>query len=193
MSPIGGRRHLTGMTNTVEPIAVPGALVRALCLVACAVLIVGGCSDDDDVATATTLAPITIATSPAPTAAPATSATTQPAAVTTPAPTVTTDSAATNAPAQPTAPAATEPLGTVPADECEAPVGRDTFNDGYPNRMSGMVGSDIRTGAHPCFERVVIELAGSGEMPGVRAEYVDDPVQLGPSDQTVESTVMPRS
>jgi hypothetical protein len=49
-----------------------------------------------------------------------------------------------------------------------------------------MVGSDIRTGAHPCFERVVIELAGTGEMPGVRVEYVDDPVQLGPSDETVD-------
>jgi hypothetical protein len=52
--------------------------------------------------------------------------------------------------------------------------------------MSGMVGSDIRTGAHPCFERVVIELAGPGDVPGVRVEFVDDPVYLSPSDQTVE-------
>ena len=49
-----------------------------------------------------------------------------------------------------------------------------------------MVGSDIRTGAHPCFERVVIELSGPGDMPGVRVEYVDDPVHLSPSDETVE-------
>jgi hypothetical protein len=53
-------------------------------------------------------------------------------------------------------------------------------------RMSSMVGTDIRTGAHLCFERVVIELAGSGDMPGVRVEYVDDPVVLSPSDQVVE-------
>lgn len=52
--------------------------------------------------------------------------------------------------------------------------------------MSGMVGSDIRTGAHPCFERVVIEFAGPGDRPGVRVEYVDDPVLLSPSDQTVD-------
>ena len=53
--------------------------------------------------------------------------------------------------------------------------------------MSGLVGSDIRTGAHPCFERVVIEFAdGPGDMPGLRVEYVDDPVLLSPSDQTVD-------
>src|SRR4029450_6822473 len=40
--------------------------------------------------------------------------------------------------------------------------------------------------ARPCFERVVIELNGPGEMPGVRVEYVDDPVHLSPSDETVE-------
>ncbi len=52
--------------------------------------------------------------------------------------------------------------------------------------MSGMVGNDIRTGAHECFERVVIEFAGQGDPPGVRVEYVDDPVLLSPSDETVE-------
>ena len=189
MSPIGGRWHLTGMTSNVDPVSGGRSVVRALCLAACAVLTVGACSDDDDIATATTLAPIatSAATTPAPTATPSTLATTtQPAAVTTVAPSATTAPAATTAP-QPTTPPATEPPGTEPADECETPVGRDTFNDGFPNRMSGMVGSDIRTGAHPCFERVVIELAeGPGEMPGVRVEYVDDPVLLSPSDQTVE-------
>ena len=52
--------------------------------------------------------------------------------------------------------------------------------------MSSLVGVDIRTGAHPCFERVVIELGGTGEMPGVRVGYVDDPVTLSPSDMKVE-------
>ena len=177
------------MTSNVDPVPGARSVVRALCLAACAVLTVGACSDDDDIATATTLAPIatSVATTPAPTATPSTLVTTtQPAAVTTAAPTATTPPASTTVP-QPTTPPATEPPGTEPADECETPVGRDTFNDGFPNRMSGMVGSDIRTGAHPCFERVVIELAeGPGEMPGVRVEYVDDPVLLSPSDQTVE-------
>ena len=166
-------------------------LVRALCLAACAVLTIGACSDDDDVATGTTLAPITSgATSPASTATPGAVATTTPPALVTTGLPATTPPAATSAPPQPTAPPgteppATEPLATDPGDECETPVGRDTFNDGYPNRMSGMVGSDIRTGAHPCFERVVIELSGPGDMPGVRVEYVDDPVHLSPSDETV--------
>jgi hypothetical protein len=83
-------------------------------------------------------------------------------------------------------PPATEPPASESDEDCTPPAGRESFDDGYPNRMSGMVGSDIRTGAHPCFERVVIELAGSGDMPGVRVEYVDDPVHLSPSDQTVD-------
>jgi len=49
-----------------------------------------------------------------------------------------------------------------------------------------MVGVDIRLGDHSCFERVVIELAGSGDWPGWAAEYVDDPVSLGESDLSVE-------
>ncbi len=53
-------------------------------------------------------------------------------------------------------------------------------------RMSSLIGRDIRTGGHPCFERVVLELQGSGDLPGYRVEYVDDPVQLSPSDQVVE-------
>ena len=203
MSPIACRWHLTGMTSIAVLGSCGPSRVRALCLAACAVLAVGACSDDDDVATGTTLTPITTAAS-APTSAPQASSTssstrvepaTTPAtitvapattvpATTVPATTIQTTPAPTN-PAPTVAPG-TEPPASEPADECEAPAGRDTFNDGYPNRMSSMVGSDIRTGAHPCFERVVIELAGSGDMPGVRVEYVDDPVLLSPSDQTVD-------
>ena len=168
------------MTSNVDSVPGKPSALRAVCLAACAVLIVTACSDDDDVATGTTLAPSTaVVTTPA-TATPSTVGTTQPAAVTT------RSSVATTPPAVTTAPPATAPPATEPGDACEAPVGRDTFNDGYPNRMSGMVGSDIRTGAHPCFERVVIELAGPGDVPGVRVEYVDDPVHLSPSDETVE-------
>lgn len=56
----------------------------------------------------------------------------------------------------------------------------------FPQLLSSLVGADIRTGAHPCFERVVIELGGDGAMPGYKVEYVDDPVLLSPSDQVVE-------
>ncbi len=52
--------------------------------------------------------------------------------------------------------------------------------------MSSLVGRDIRTGEHSCFERVVLELQGDGEMPGYRVEYVDDPVKLSPSDMEVD-------
>jgi len=163
-------------------------LTRGFCVAACAALMMTACSDDDDVATGTTLAPITTAaTTPAPSEAPTTTVV---VTTTSFAPPATTAPAVTTAP-QSTTPAvtvapATEPPATEPGADCEVPVGRDAFNDGYPNRMSGMVGSDIRTGAHACFERVVIELSGPGDMPGVRVEYVDDPVLLSPSDQTVD-------
>jgi hypothetical protein len=142
------------------------------------------CGGDDDAAAGTTLIPLdTAATSPAQRELPSTVATT-----TRPVPTSTAvatgPAATTTAPsAQATMPPATVPPGTLPpatvspgtepavtdvAGECDPPLGRETFNDGYPNRMSGMVGNDIRTGNHGCFERVVIELAGPGDMPGVR-------------------------
>jgi len=49
--------------------------------------------------------------------------------------------------------------------------------------MSGLVGNDIRTGAHPCFERVVIELQGQGDFPGWKVEYQTDPIVLGESNE----------
>lgn len=52
-----------------------------------------------------------------------------------------------------------------------------------PLLMSGLTGADIRVGRHPCFERLVIELRGTGAFPGWTAEYVDDPVRLGESDE----------
>jgi hypothetical protein len=45
-------------------------------------------------------------------------------------------------------------------------------------------GVDIRVGRHLCFERLVIE-ADNGDFPGWSAEYVDDPVRLGESDNFV--------
>jgi hypothetical protein len=56
----------------------------------------------------------------------------------------------------------------------------------FPFTLSSLVGGDIRTGAHSCFERVVLELEGVGDLPGYRVQYVDDPVKLSPSDQEVD-------
>jgi len=145
-----------------------------------AFLVVGlaACTDEES-STGTTV----VATTP-PTTSPATST----AASSTAAPAVTTAPSST----PPTVATTTSPVTTGPATTavttapCVAPTGTDEFVDGFPLRMSSLVGVDIRTGAHPCFERVVIELGGVGEMPGVRVGYVDDPVTLSPSDETVD-------
>jgi hypothetical protein len=154
--------------------------------VAVTAVVITGCSDDERTtgtvaplpssslpatAPVTTQAPTTIA-APVTTAGPATTA-----SVTSP-PTLPATDPSTLAPASTVAPPTTE--------ACVAPTGFDTFEDGFPMRLSSLVGVDIRTGAHACFERVVVEFGGTGDMPGVRVEYVDDPVLLSPSDMTVE-------
>jgi hypothetical protein len=50
--------------------------------------------------------------------------------------------------------------------------------------MSGLVGAAIRTGSHDCYERVVIELQGSGTFPGWTVEYQPDPITLEESNET---------
>jgi hypothetical protein len=62
------------------------------------------------------------------------------------------------------------------------PVFTDTSvkSDGFPNKLSALIGSDIRTETQPCSERVVIELQGSGDFPGWWVRYqlpplIDDP------------------
>lgn len=86
----------------------------------------------------------------------------------------------------PTVVATTVPATTAVTEEC-APTG-DVLPKASddPLLMSGLVGVDIQTGIHPCFERVVIELGGTGDFPGWTVEYVDDPVRLGESDEFVE-------
>jgi hypothetical protein len=61
-----------------------------------------------------------------------------------------------------------------------------TVNDGFPNRLSTLVGTDIRTGGHACFERVVLELGGSGELPGFQVQYEPDPILDSPRGEPVE-------
>ena len=59
-------------------------------------------------------------------------------------------------------------------------------NDGFPNRLSSLVGTDIRTGGHECFERVVLELGGTGELPGFQVQYEADPILDSPRGEPVE-------
>lgn len=89
------------------------------------------------------------------------------------------------------APPATPSPTTVPTEsepeECPDPGGVDPVEDGFPERLSTLVGLEIRTGGHPpCFERVVIEFAGSGDLPGYRVEYRPDPIIDSPRGEPVE-------
>ena len=91
----------------------------------------------------------------------------------------------TNAPSSTSVPTSTS-ASTPPDDPCVRPTSTESISIGFPQALSSLSGQDIRTGAHACFERVVLELQGSGDLPGYRVEYVDDPVKLSPSDLTVE-------
>lgn len=81
-------------------------------------------------------------------------------------------------------PTTTSPPTTTVVCEPEGDTAAKASDD--PLLMSSLVGVDIRVGAHPCYERLVIELGGSGDFPGWNVEYVDDPVRLGESDEFVE-------
>jgi hypothetical protein len=73
------------------------------------------------------------------------------------------------------------------AEECPDPGGVGAVEEGFPGRLSTLVGLEIRTGGHPpCFERVVIEFAGSGDPPGYLVEYRPDPIIDSPRGEPVE-------
>ena len=77
--------------------------------------------------------------------------------------------------------------GTTTTIACEFTGATTARRDSFPERMTSMVGVDIRTGAHSCYERIVIELADStiptpGGMPGWWVRYADGPITLGQTD-----------
>lgn len=77
--------------------------------------------------------------------------------------------------------------GPLPAAAgCPDPGGTAPVNDGFPARMSSLVGADIRTGAHECFERVVLEFQGTGELPGYWVRYEADPIIDSPRGAPVD-------
>lgn len=138
-----------------------------MALVAVAVLVVAACGGDDEAAD-TTLEPST-------TAAATTTTESVPSSTTSP---------TTAAPGTTTAPATTAPPTTTPS--CE-PVG-DTSDkqSGFPGTMTSLIGKEIRTGAHECYERIVIELQPSDHpipaiVPGYWVRYQDDPIDVGES------------
>lgn len=78
----------------------------------------------------------------------------------------------------------TVPATTTTVEACSSSGDTLRKESDDPLAMSGLVGADIRAGAHPCFDRVVIELGGDGTFPGWWVEYVQDPVTLGESNET---------
>lgn len=89
-------------------------------------------------------------------------------------------------PATPTTPPPTITPTDPEATPC--PAGGDTspVEDGFPQRLSRLVGVNIRAGSHmPCFERIVIEFAGTGDRPGYRVEYQPDPIVDSPRGEQV--------
>jgi hypothetical protein len=91
-----------------------------------------------------------------------------------------TTAAASTAPT--TAPATGPTASTSPCPPAGATV---DVSSADPLLMSSLLGADIRTGAHPCYERVVIELMGTGTFPGWTVGYSIDPVPLGQSGEGV--------
>jgi hypothetical protein len=76
--------------------------------------------------------------------------------------------------------------GTPAAAGCGDLGDPNPVNDGFPNRLTTLVGTDIRTGGHECFERVVLELGGSGELPGYQVSYEPDPILDSPRGEPVD-------
>ncbi len=106
-------------------------------------------------------------------------------------PTVVSAETTTTLPATRTVPAGTVPATAPGSTDASAPTCQprgDTapVENGFSGRYSQVFGSDIRTGHHGCFERIVLEFIGDGDLPGYRVAYADGPVTLGESGETVE-------
>ncbi len=115
-----------------------------------------------------TSASVTTATSAPVTTGTTTRPTTPTSTPTTPRPTVST--------APPTS-TATTACGTVGDQQPKL--------DSFPNRLSPLFGKDIRTGDNGCFDRVVIELQGTGDFPGWLVQYPTSPLTMGESENPV--------
>jgi hypothetical protein len=87
--------------------------------------------------------------------------------------------------------AAVSTSGPTSTPPCPAAGSTDDVEYAFPSGLSALVGVEIRTGGHECFERIVVELAPydspvPAAFPGYWIRYEDGPVFLGESDETVE-------
>lgn len=158
------------------------------CLAATAIALLGACSGDGratdpSLTTASTSSQVnTTEEGPDPTTTPSGPTLTDPLG---PSSSVMT----TNGPVSTMAPTST----VVPAttNQCPALGSTNDVEYAFPSGLSSLVGIEIRTGGHSCFERIVLELAPSDSpspvtFPGYWIRYDDGPVYLGESDETVE-------
>lgn len=93
------------------------------------------------------------------------------------------------APRESTPPATPRPTiaPTEPEAQCPDRGKTSSVEDGFPQRLSSLVGTDIRTASHPpCFERVVIEFSGAGDPPGFRVAYQPDPILDSPRGEQID-------
>jgi hypothetical protein len=80
--------------------------------------------------------------------------------------------------------------GTATSSPCGSLDGAADLRVDYPNKMSSLVGKDVRTGRRPCSERFVIELQPSGDpanaiFPGYWVRYATGPVTLNPKGEEI--------
>ncbi|MGZ6986391.1 MAG: AMIN-like domain-containing (lipo)protein [Ilumatobacteraceae bacterium] len=107
------------------------------------------------------------------------------AAVTTPA---TAPPTSSPPPTTPPPTTTTTPATTTPPTTAACPVFTDTDvkADGFPGKLSGLVGADVRTGIQPCSERFVLELQGTGDFPGWWVRYQAAPLTDDPRGEPVQ-------
>jgi hypothetical protein len=76
-----------------------------------------------------------------------------------------------------------------PASGCSTIGSTTEVRVDYPNRMSSLVGKAVRTGAHPCFERFVVELQPTDQanpnFPGYWVHYASGPLTDSPRGEPV--------
>lgn len=144
-----------------------------------AAILIGGCGDGES--SSTTAVSVAPSSSASPTIAPPTVAPATTASPTTPTSTPAATEPATSA-VETTIPETAPPTTAA----CETFTDIDVKSDGFPGRLSTLVGADVRTGRHPCFERFVLELQGTGDFPGYRVLYEDRPLTDDPRGEPVE-------
>ena len=75
---------------------------------------------------------------------------------------------------------------TTTTTACPVFTDTDVKADGFPGKLSGLVGADVRTGIQPCSERFVLELQGTGDFPGWWVRYQAAPLTDDPRGEPVQ-------